>query len=289
MARKRWVKSARELAIIILGTAVYSLGFDLFLQPNQITAGGLSGFALLLVTLTRLGTVGLVTAILNVPLFLYGYRTLGRRFFIGSLVGTVSLSLFLDLFTRLPVLETEPLLGTLYGGILTGLGVGLVIMVGASTGGTDMMARLIKLKNQNISIGKLLLAIDAAVVLLTGIVFWDINKALYSAVTLYVCSLVVDGLIYGMDSSPVALIITDRASELSAEIVKRLARGVTAIRAQGGYTNMEHTVLLCAIKKNQTAELKAIVMEIDSNAFMIFQEAHQVLGFGFKHYSKQDI
>lgn len=274
---------------IIVGCALFALGYDLFLIPNDLNAGGVSGLAIIFVHLTKLGTVGIVSAAMNVPLFLLGGKKIGARFFVGSLIGTAASSLFLDLFMKLPMLSTEPLLGTIYGGILIGAGLGLVFMAGASTGGSDIGARLLKTRFRNVPIGKLTLAVDLTVVCLTGVVFGDISKALYSGIALYISSKVVDVVVYSFDYSKVALIITPKYEAVAAMIVDKLERGVTYLDGQGYYSGKGVKVILTAVKKQQIAELKEYVTGIDPDAFVILQEAHQVLGDGFARYSADQL
>ena len=289
MNRKELLRQLKNALLIALGCALFSLGFDLFLQPNQINVGGVSGIGQLLTHLTGFGSVALWSVLINVPLFLVSIRGVGKKFFVGSLCGMLLSNLFLSLFERIPPPVTEPLLATLYGGLLTGLGLGLVFVAGASTGGVDIVARLLRPSFPNFPIGRIMLAIDIVTVTLTGVVFGDINKALYSAVTLYVCSMVLDGVVYGLDYSVVALVISDQHQTICQEITSKLDRGITILRGQGYYSGQDKRVILCAIKKRQAAELKELVMGIDPAAFVILQEAHQVVGEGFKRYSKNDL
>ncbi len=289
MNRKELLRQLKNALLIALGCALFSLGFDLFLQPNQINVGGVSGIGQLLTHLTGFGSVALWSVLINVPLFLVSIRGVGKKFFVGSLCGMLLSNLFLSLFERIPAPVTEPLLATLYGGLLTGLGLGLVFVAGASTGGVDIVARLLRPSFPNFPIGRIMLAIDIVTVTLTGVVFGDINKALYSAVTLYVCSMVLDGVVYGLDYSVVALVISDQHQTICQEITSKLDRGITILRGQGYYSGQDKRVILCAIKKRQAAELKELVMGIDPAAFVILQEAHQVVGEGFKRYSKNDL
>lgn len=272
----------RMFGLTVLGSAIFSLGFDLFLQPHQINIGGVSGVAMLLTTLVGRGSVGLFSLMINIPLFLLGGHHLGKKFFFGSLVGALACSVFLDLFALLPIPQTDVMLAALYGGILSGVGIGLVFLGGASTGGTDIVAKLLRRRFRTLPLGRLMLAVDLVVITLTGVVYHDISKALYSAVPLYVSSVVMDGLIYGLDYSTVALIISDEFSAMTAAIEEKLDRGVTILDGQGGYSGERKQVLLCAIRRRQVPQLKDLVREIDPAAFVILQEAHQVLGEGFR-------
>ena len=279
----------RSSLFIFVGSGVFALSFNIFLQPAHINAGGVSGIGQLLTSLTGFGSVALWSFILNVPLFLAGLRSIGRSFFVGSLAGMLLSSLFLSLTEVIPVPELEPLMRAVFGGAGTGAGLGLVFLAGASTGGSDIAARLLRPVAPELPIGRLMLIIDILVVALTGLVFGDVSRALYSAVCLYVCSIVIDSIIYGFDYSNMAIIVSDRYEEIGQAINSRLDRGVTVLKGQGFYTGKDKNVILSAMKKRQAAELKALVSEIDPEAFIILSDAHQVLGDGFKRYNKMEL
>lgn len=284
--KKELLHNCLDILSIAVGSVIYAVGFDLFMAPNQINAGGLTGLMMIVVELTAVGSVGSLTILCNIPLFLIGWKRLGRKFFLGSLAGMLICNTAIDLFAQLlPPVTTEPLLACLYGGALAGLGLGMVFSRGASTGGTDIVARLAKSRLQNFSMGKVMLGLDLVIVSLTGIVFRDLNKVLYCTVTLYVSSIVLDAVVYGFDYSKVALIISDRYDEIAQMIGQQLDRGATLLHGQGSYTHREKTVVLVAFKKKQLAELKRAVAEIDPDAFVIVQDAHQVQGEGFSRYS----
>ncbi len=274
---------------VLLGGAVFALGFNWFLLPNSISAGGLSGLSLILVHVIGFGSVGVFTALLNVPLFAVGWRRLGRSFFLRSLTGMLSSSLFLELFAFLPVPSTDPLLGALAGGVCCGVGIGLVFSRGATTGGADMIARLLKTSFPGIPMGRLIFLVDMVVVALTGLVFRDLNKALYSVVTLYVSSLLVDRLLYGPDVATVAMIFSSRYDIIAKAIGDELHRGVTVLSARGWHSGRERPVILSAVRKNQIASLRTLIHNVDPEAFVILQEAHQILGRGFRRYNGEKL
>lgn len=279
----------RDFIKIAIGCAMFGLGFNLFLLPNSLNAGGLSGLSMVLVHILRLGTVGTVTAFFNLPLFIIGGVKIGKRFFVGSLIGMLLSSTFIDLFSLLPFPDTEPLIGALYGGVICGLGLGLVFSTGCSTGGSDIVVRLIKRKWRNVPIGTITIALDLCVAILTGIVFRDVTRTLYSGVAIFVSGQVVDAVVYRFDYSKVALIITDCHERIAKEIAAKLDRGATFLDGEGSYRHNKTKVVLTAVKRQQVAELKQLVSEVDPNAFIIVQEAHQVLGDGFSQYSKDSL
>lgn len=267
---------------ITLGCAIFALGFDLFLEPNNLNVGGMSGLAMVLRELIGFGSIGTLTMLLNVPLFIMGARKLGRKFLFGSLAGMVLSSAFIDLFAWIPAPKTEMLLDSLYGGLLVGLGLGLVFLSGATTGGSDIAAKLLRRRFRSASLGKVMLAIDLFIIILTGIVFHDLSKTLYSALPLAVSSVVMDQLLYGLDHSTVALIISEQYQTVSAQIAARLDRGATVLDGSGSYTGKKRPVLMSAVRQRELPELKAIVREIDPDAFVILLPAHQILGEGFR-------
>ena len=214
---------------ITLGCAIFALGFDLFLEPNDLNVGGMSGLAMVARKLLGFGSIGVLTAMFNVPLFLLGAKKLGKKFLFGSLAGMLLSSLFIDLFSGIPKPGTEILLDSLYGGLFVGAGLGLVFLAGATTGGSDIAAKLLRRRFRSASLGKVMLVIDLAIITLTGIVFQDLSKTLYSALPLAVSSLVMDQLLYGLDHSTVALIISERYEQVSKAIEVRLDRGATVL------------------------------------------------------------
>ena len=273
----------------IFGSAVFALGFALFLAPNDMNAGGISGLAMVFVELTGLGSEGILSILINLPLFLLGGLKIGRRFFVGSLLGMLLSSVLIDSLAVIPMPAVEPLIGVLYGSVLCGFGLGVVFICGTSTGGSDILVRLLKLRYRNVPIGQISLVFDAIVVALTGIVFHDISKALYTGVTVFVSSKVIDAVVYRFDYSKVALIISKEYQSIAETIGTRLDRGATYLLAEGSYSHTPTKVVLAAVKKQQLAELKELVMQIDPNAFVIVQEAHQVLGDGFSRYHKHSL
>ena len=274
---------------IILGCVLFGLGFNLFLLPNGLNAGGISGVAMLFVRLTNLGSIGIVTVLANLPLFALGGIKVGRKFFFGSLLGMLLCSFFIDALSAMPVPDTEPLVGAIYGGVLCGLGLGIVFSQGASTGGSDIIVRLLKLRWQNVPIGTIAMAFDLIVVTLTGLAYRDVGLALYSGVAIYITGQIIDAVVYRFDYSKVALIVSKEYAAVAAAIADRLERGVTYLDGEGYYSGIQTKVILTAVKKQQLAELKKMVVEIDPDAFIIVQEAHQVLGDGFSRYSKESL
>ena len=282
--KARWYQ-VRWIVYTVIGSALFALGFALFLVPNNINTGGVSGLAMILRKLLGFGSVGVLTMAINIPLFLLGGAKIGKQFFWGSLIGMVVSSVLIDVFGYIPVSSSETMIGALYGGVLCGAGLGLVFVAGASTGGSDIMVRLLKKKYRNVPIGRISIVFDTTVVLLTGLVFQDISKALYSGIVVFVSGQVIDAVVYRFDYSRVALIISKEHEAIVKAIDRKLERGATYLHGAGSYTKQDMEVILTVVRKGQLAELKELVMDVDPNAFVIVQEAHQVLGDGFSDYS----
>lgn len=273
----------------IFGSFLFALGFALFLQPNDLNPGGISGLAQVLVELLQFGSVGIFSILINLPLFILGGIKIGKRFFTGSLLGMLLSSVLIDAFAAIPMAQTEPLLGGLYGGALCGIGLGIVFVSGTSTGGSDIVVRLVKLKARNTNIGVIAMAFDVFVVFLTGLVFKNVENALYTGIAAFMCSKVIDMVVYGFDNTKTALIITKEYEKVAAAINQQLRRGATYLYSQGTYSGADGKVVLVAVYPRQVAELKEMVMHIDPKAFIIVQEAHQVLGENFATYSKESL
>ena len=282
-------KKYRWVFETVLGSALFAAGFTLFLQPNDVSPGGVSGLALILIEVLGFGKVGTLTILINLPLFILGGMKIGKRFFWGSLVGMFLSSVLIDAFAIIPMPTLDPLIAVLYGGVICSFGLGLVFVCGSSTGGTDILARLLKLRYRNVPIGQITMALEAMVVILTGVVFQDITKALYTGVTVFLVGKVIDSVVYRFDYSHVALVISREYEAIAEGISEKLDRGCTYLHGEGSYSHRGTKVVLAAVKKQQITELKELVMAIDPGAFVIVQEAHQVLGDGFSRFSKQSL
>ena len=273
----------------IVGSAVFAFGFSIFLEPNNINTGGVSGLAQAVAQVIGIGNVGLLSMLLNLPLFLAGGVRVGKRFFFGSLIGMVVSGVLIDAFASFSIGFHDPLVSGIYGGLLCGLGIGMVFVAGTSTGGSDILVRLLKLHYRNVPIGTISTVFDALVVILTGFVFHDISRAMYSGIAVFVTGQVMDIVVYRFDYSKVALIISNCPDEIATDVAQNLDRGVTFLDGHGYYSRQDKKVILTVVKKGQLAELKELVMERDKDAFVIVQEAHQVLGDGFSRYSRDGL
>ena len=274
---------------ITIGCLIFSIGYNLFLAPGGLNAGGITGLSSVLVEVFEFGSIGLLNAIINIPVFAIGGIKIGKKFFLDSLIGMLLLSIFIDLFAFIPNPDINILLCAVYGGIICGVGLGMVFSTGGSTGGSDIIARLLKLKYQHVPIGVITIIFDACVAVLTGLVFKNVELCLYTGFCIFICGYVIDAVVYKFDYSKVVIIITKEYETVAKKIGDVLQRGSTFLNGQGVYSGNDTKVILTAIKKQQIGELKELVVQIDPNAFIIVQEAHQVLGDGFARYSKYDL
>lgn len=283
------IRRALPYLWIVLGSALYALGFVWFYMPNHIAYGGVTGVAQIINAAFGWPSIGVLIILLNVPLFLAGWRLLGRSLLINSLLATALSSVFIDLIFGLYTFPAmEPLLACIYGGVTLGFSLGLIFLQGATTGGTDIAARLLKLRVGWLPMGRLVLILDLAVIVGAALVFRQLNSALYGVVSLYISTLVMDGVLYGTDTAKVAYIISDHYQQITDAITKDMGRGVTILHGEGSWSGTEKKVLLCAFKKRQIVELRRTVKELDPDAFLIVCEAHEVLGDGFRKYDKNN-
>lgn len=275
---------------ITLASAIYALGFCWCYDPNQIGFGGITGVGQILNHFFPILPIGTVVILLNIPLFLLGWRLLGGHLLVSSLYAMFVSSAFIDLinlfFTFDPM---DPLLACIFGGVSMGGSLGVVFLQGATTGGTDLIARLLKLKLAWLPMGKLLLGIDLVVIVAVALAFHNLYSAMYGVVALYISSLVMDGVLYGIDNAKVAYIISDAYEQITDAIIHDIDRGVTILQGQGAYSGAEKKVLMVAFKQRQIVALKRTVKEIDPAAFLIVCEAHEVLGDGFREYKQNDL
>lgn len=269
-----WLAYAQILIGCLLGAAAYPL----FLTPSHIAPGGLTGVAVILNYLWGL-PVGTVSLLLNIPLFIAGYRMMGRIFAFRSLIATFLFSLLIDILP-LRAMTEDPLLNTLFGGVLLGLGLGFIMRGGATTGGTDMLAKIVHRRLQFISTGVFLFFFDFLVVLVSGIAVGT-TEALYAMINIYVTSRVIDAVVMGFSGNKACLIISDAWESIMKRIMREMERGVTVLSARGGYTGRERPTLYCVIGRAEIMSLKRIVQEEDESAFLTIMDAYEAIGDGF--------
>ena len=265
----------------IVGSAIMAFGTSAFLLPNQLSSGGLAGIATITYYLLKI-PMGVMIMALNIPLFiLAGYR-LGKEFFAKSLIGTVSLSAFIDIFDKYPAITNDRFLACIYGGSLIGIGTAIILKVGASTGGTDLIVTVIKEYNPYISMSRYLIIMDIVIISLNVLFFKHIEIGLYSAIAIYLYGQMIDIIFEGVYYTKLLFIISDKNEEISKVIGENVKRGVTGLYGKGMYKNEDKLVLICAASRNDTAKIKDIAKKVDENCFIVIGNVREVLGKGFK-------
>ena len=257
--------------MIVVGSAIYAVGFQFFMYPNNIVSGGVTGISMIINHFTGF-PVGMMSIIMNVPLFLIAWKHFGLPFLIGSLAGTVFSSAFVDIFAMTGIsLTDDPMLASIIGGVIKGFGYGLIFFVGATTGGVDIVAKFVRQKNPHINFGTIILIIDVSVV------------TAYALIAMFVVTKVVDLVLYGIDNSSICYIISENSAELIKQITTgHIHRGVTILEGEGAYSHRKKEVIMCVIKRTQIAEIRRTVKNIDEKAFFIVTDAKNVFGNGFE-------
>ena len=290
MKNTTWKKTASAYFWITVGSILYGFAFDWFYTPNLIGYGGITGVGQVVNAFVPAIPIGMFVLVINIPLFILGWKLIGGHLLITSLYSMALSSVAVDFFPLL--IDFQPMdqmLASVCGGALIGLSLGIIFAKGATTGGTDLIARLVKLKLPWAPMGKLLLVIDMAVVVLVALAFGNLTTALYGFIAQVACAYVTDMVLYGLDTAKVAYIISDKDREISDSIVKSMDRGVTILQGEGAYSGEEKRVLMCAFKQKEIVDLKERIFELDPKAFIIVCDAHEVTGNGFKTYQKNDI
>ena len=273
---------------ILIGSALYAAGFQFFLYPNAIATGGVTGIAMIINFFSGF-PVGVMTLIINVPLFLFSWKKYGLSFILMSLAGTVLSSVMVDLFSLIPLEVThEPLLGAIYGGIIKGLGLGIVYHTGATTGGVDIVAKFLRQRHQHINFSTFILGLDAAVITAFAVLFKRYDSAMYAIICMFIASRVIDLVLYGAVNSKVCYIITDKSEEIKDGILNDLHRGVTFLNGEGAWSGQAKHVILCVIKQSQIVELKQLVKAKDDRAFVIVSDSREVFGNGFAYIGEEN-
>ncbi len=291
------IKMLKDYLLIIIGSIITAVGMNVFLIPNKIAPGGVSGIATVIYHISS-GTlpVGIIMLALNIPLFVMGVKYIGKRFFVRTLVGTILLSLIVDMsqplighFVQLFLTSPESsyyspdlLLYSVFGGLFMGVGLGLVFKSGATTGGSDLAAKIINHFIPNFTVAQILLFIDACIIIFATIVFKSFIIGLYAIVTLYIMSKVIDAVLEGVNFAKAVYIISDKSDEIAGKILHDLDRGVTALKGTGMYTGKDREVLMCVLYRAQISQVKQIVKAMDPDAFVILADVREVLGEGFK-------
>lgn len=274
-------KQIAEIFGTILGSFVISIGISLFLLPNQLSSGGIAGIGTIIYYLLKI-PMGTTIILLNIPLFLISILKIGKSFFVKSLIGTISLSVFIDWLDKFKPLTQDRFLACIYGGIIIGVGTAIILKVNSSTGGTDMVTYIAKKYKPSIRTGNIIVIIDIIIVTLNMFFFREIEIGLYSGIAIYLMGKIIDILFEGIDFTKLIFIVSKKSEEIAEKIGKSIERGTTGIYGKGMYTNEERLILMCAVTRRDVSKVTEIAKKIDKNSFIIITNSREVLGQGFK-------
>lgn len=278
--KKNWYKYIVEYIGITIGTIIMALSLNLFLEPNTIAPGGVTGLAIVIKKITGID-VDITNLVINIPLFIFGLVALGKAFGAKTLYGTFALSFFIRILPN-ESLVNELLLAVVFGGVLMGIGLGIVFRFGGTTGGTDLAGAILNKYFPGFSTATFMMSIDLCVVAIAGIVDKKLETSLYSIIALYIIVKVIDLILEGLGYAKAFFIISKYPDEIGNTILETLNRGVTVLKGRGMYTGKDRDVLLCVVNRSQVTKLKEIVHQIDKNAFVMVADIYEVLGEGFK-------
>ena len=281
--------TARQYLQIILGCIISAAAYPLLLAPNHIAPGGLTGFSTILHFYFGL-PIGITTLALNIPLLILGWRMIGPRFIARTVFATLAFTLLIDIFDilRLAPLSLDPMLAAVFGGVLVGLGMGLIIRGNATTGGTDLMARLVHHRFRGLSIGVILFAFDLFVTLLAWI-FIGAQHALYAIISVYIITKVVDQAVMGFGTDKACFIISSKPEIIAERLMAEMDRGVTYIKASGAFSGQDQRMLISVVSRMEVPKIKSVVKEEDPKAFMFIMDTHETLGEGFRNLLGEDL
>ena len=274
--------SILEILGTILGAFIIAIAVSLFLLPNKLSSGGIAGIATITYYLLNI-PMGISMLIINIPLFLMSILKIGKTFFVKSIIGTISLSFFIDILDKLTPLTSDKFLACIYGGILMGVGTAILLKVNSSTGGTDLFSYLAKIYKPTIKVGEIIFLIDIAIVALNMIFLREIEIGLYSAIAIYIMGKIIDILFEGIYFTKLIYIVSDNAETIAKEIGENIGRGTTGIYGKGMYTNTDKLILMCAVTRKDIARTIQIIKKIDKKSFVIITNSREVLGLGFKN------
>lgn len=278
MKKKKFFK---DMILILLGTLFAGLGMGSFLLPNKLSSGGFAGIATIFYYFFN-WNVGMTVIILNIPFFVFAYIKIGKRFLIRTIIGTVLLSFFIDIFESLPLVTHDRLLSSIYGGFLIGIGTGIIFKAHTSTGGTDLIVQILRSYKVRLSNSNLLGFIDICVVILNVICFREFEVGLYSAIAIFIDGLMIDIIFEGINFSKLVFIVSDKSTEIVNMIHTELNSGATEIYGKGSYSENNKIVIMVAMPRRDITVLREKVYELDKNAFLIVSNAREVYGLGFK-------
>lgn len=272
----------KEMLETILGALIMAAGVSLFLLPNQLSSGGIAGVATIFYYLLNI-PMGTVIIAINIPLFLFSMYKVGKMFFLKSTLGTVAMSVFIDLLDKIEPLTNDRFLACIYGGILLGLGTTLLLKAESSTGGSDLISYIAKKYKPTVRSGNIIVIIDIIIIALNVIFFKEIEIGLYSAIAIYIMGKIIDIFFEGINFTKLMIIVSNKSEEIAKQIDQKVARGSTGLYGKGMYTNENKLILICAAYRKDVARIKIIAKEIDPKSFIVITNSREVVGQGFKN------
>lgn len=281
--KAKWIT---DILLYILGALLYGIGVNLFTAPNDIAPGGITGIATIIHYLCGV-PIGTMILILNLPLFILSIIFIGGKFTVRTVIATSLLSVAVDITKFIKGYEGDKLLCAIFGGMVMGSAMSIIFLREGTTGGTDILGRLLRLKWRHISVGNMILIIDAVIIILAATVYRSLSNALYAAIVIYVSTKVIDGAIYGVDTGKSFFIVSDKSKEIANRINKEMGRGVTIFKGRGFYSDDEKEIINCCVRKNEAAVLRDIVKHTDEYAFISVSNVGEIIGEGFKSINKE--
>ena len=273
-------KILTEILVTIIGALIMAIGVAQFLLPNQLSSGGITGVATIMYYLLKI-PMGTAIVLLNIPLFLMSIFKIGKTFFIKSIIGTIAISVFIDIFDKFKPLTNDRFLACIYGGIIIGIGTAIILKVNSSTGGSDMISYFAKIYKPSMKTGNIIIIIDVVIVALNVLFFKEIEIGLYSAIAIYLMGKMIDIFFEGIDFTKLIFIVSEKNEEIAKKIGQSLERGTTGLYGKGMYTNQDKLILMCAVKRGDVSKVMQIATKIDNKSFIVITNSREVYGLGF--------
>lgn len=288
--KQKLQEALKDLIFFVVGSCIYAVSVNMFTAPNKIAPGGVTGISIMLNYLFQF-PIGMLSLLLNIPIFIWAIMEIGYKLVGKTMIATVFVSVAIDLVGKIvPAYTGNQMLAALFGGMLEGVGLSLVFMRGGTTGGSDLVARLLGRRIPHFSMGKLMLGVDLTIVLVSAFVYDSIESALYAVIAIFVSTKLIDSILYGTDTGTGKLlfIMSVKNDEIAQDILTDMDRGVTVLKSRGAYSGREGEVLLCAVRRYEVVKVKEIVRSHDKDAFMIIGDAGEISGEGFRMVKQED-
>lgn len=286
--KNRVLRGILKYLTILVASVIYAAGVSLFFDANQLAPGGVTGIAILISHFTPIET-GTAILLINVPILLYGAWKFGGKFIISTVYCIGMISLFTNFFGRMTVPTNDLLIAAVSGGVLVAIGLALVFKSGATTGGIDIFVKALRQKYPHMRTGTMFRMVDVCVITLSGVLFGNFELAMYAAIGVFVCTAIMDKLLYGSDEAKLLFVISDHHELIAERIMNEVDSGVTILDGVGAYSSASKKIIMCAVKKHQAAKVEDVVKEADSSAFMIVSSASEIFGEGYKSYMSEKI